>query len=340
MPLPFRPLCQPTSLGPLPHTEAAAAWDIVMRHTTGLPALPLLPNAGETLAVIGAEGFQGVTVSNVDVALDRDMARNGLSALYAAYLRGTSPAQSVELAAMPRLLPSEQTGFRRTKMLCGLLIGPVSLTMTVVDEQTEPVINDAELVDALAKHLFLRRIWLQKMLERMGKPALVWLYEPYLSVVRSPFAPLALDDLAGAVDQALGRGLLRALWLPDAATAAALSEALAVDVIGLPLPEPEQAGQLKAWLEQRLATKTALGWGIVPVTSEGLRSATAGRLAARFEAWLQALQALGLPVKDVLATSLIMPEDTLAYLDIAEAERALALTTELSSLIRQSYGVD
>lgn len=340
MPLPFRPICQPTSLGPLPHTDATAAWEVVMRHTSGLPALPLLVNTGETLAALGAAGLQGVTTSDVEVVLDRRAAYDGLSGLYAAYLRGASAAQSIELAAMPRLLPSEQTSFRRSKMLCGLTIGPISLTLTVVDAQAEPIVNDGELVDAMAKHLFLRRVWLHKMLERMGKPVLVWVYEPYLSLVRSPFAPLSIDELTSAVDQTLGYGLSRALWLPDAATAAALSEPLRLDVVGLPLPEPEQAASLKRWLEQQLATKTALGWGIVPVTSEGLRRATAGRLAARFQTWLQALKALDMPVKDVLATSLIMPEDTLAYLEVAEAERALALTAELSSLIRQSYGVD
>lgn len=339
MPLPFRPICQPTSLGPLPHTDATAAWEVVLRHTAGLPALPLLVDEGETLAVLGAAGFEGVTVSNVNVVLDRDAARHGLSRLYLAYLRGASTAQNFEPAALPRLL-LEQTAFRRARMLCGLIIGPISLTLTVVDEQADPILNDSELVDALAKHLFLRHVWLQKMLERSGKPVLIWVYEPYLSVITSPFVPLAVDELASAVDQTLGDKALRALWLPDVATAVALTEQLRLDVVGLPLPEPEQASRIKPWLEQQLGTKTALAWGIVPVTSDGLRSATAGRLAARFEAWLQALQAIGVPFKDVLTMSLIMPEDTLAYLDIAEAERALALTAELSSLIRQSYGVD
>lgn len=311
-----------------------------MRHMGSLPALPLLASEGETLAVIGAEGFEGVAVSNGEIVLDRRAAKAALGGLYAAYLRGSSPTQNVTLNAMPRLLPAEQTTFRRARALCGLVIGPVSLTLTVVDEQAEPILNDAELLDALAKHLFLRRAWLHTVLQRMGRPVLVWVYEPYLSVSASPFTPLRIDELVSAVDQTLGYAMPRALWLPDASTAARLTKYLALDVIGLPLPEPSQAALLKDWLAQQLATKTVLAWGIVPVTSEGLRTTSAGRLAARFEAWLQALQALGLPHKDVLTTSLIMPEDTLAYLDIAEAERALMLTAELSSLIRQSYGVD
>lgn len=341
MPLPFRPICQPTHLGLLPHTEATAAWDVVQRYTGTLPALPLLVSEGESLAVLGAEGFEGVALSNMDVTLDRGAAKEALSKLYSAYLRGSGARQAIQLAAVGRLLHAEQAAFRRARALCGLLIGPISLTLTLIDEQADPILNDGELVDAVAKHLFLRRVWLHKLLERSSKPALIWMYEPYLGVAMSPFAPLGIDALMDAVDQALGdRDMLRALWLPDALTAARLDDRLRLDAVGLPLPEPEQAALLKDWLGQQLATKTALAWGIVPVTSDGLRSVTVGRLAARFEAWLQALQALSVPVGDVLAASLIMPEDTLAYLDAAEAEHALMLTAELSSLIRQSYGVD
>lgn len=341
MPLPFRPICQPTHLGPLPHAEATAAWDVVQRYTGTLPALPLLVSEGESLAVLGAEGFEGVAVSNGDVTLDRRAAKEALGTLYSAYLRGSGARQAIEVAAVGRLLHAEQGTFRQARALCGLLIGPVSLTLTLIDEQADPILNDDELVDALSKHLFLRRLWLHKLLERSAKPALVWMYEPYLGIAMSPFGPLGIDELTNAIDQALGDGsMLRALWLPDALTAARLSDRLRLDAIGLPLPEPGQAGQLKDWLSQQLAAKTALAWGIVPVTSDGLRSVTAGRLAARFEAWLQALQALAIPIGDVLAASLIMPEDTLAYLDTAEAERALMLTAELSSLIRQSHGVD
>lgn len=340
MPLPFRPICQPTHLGLLPHAEATGAWDAVQRYTGTLPAVPLLLSQGESLAALGAEGFEGVAVSDSALTLDRAAAKAALSGLYSAYLRGSGPRQSLELAAAGRLLHAEQTTFRRARALCGVLIGPVSLTLTLIDEQADPILNDSELLDALAKHLFLRHGWLSRLLERSSKPTLVWLYEPYLDVALSPFAPLPADELTNAVDQALGDGLVRALWLPDALTAARLSDRLRLDAVGLPLPEPEQAALLKDWLDRQLATRTALAWGIVPVTSDGLRSVTAGRLAARFEAWLQALQALAVPIGDVLAASLIMPEDTLAYLDAAEAERTLMLTAELSSLIRQSYGVD
>lgn len=340
MPLPFRPRCQPTHLGPLPHEDVDAAWYAVLGHMPDLPALPILVNQGETLARLSAESFVGAHIAGDDAVLDRKVAERSFDALYAAYLRGKGRTEAIDVAAMPQLLPSEQTRFRRARALWGMVLGPVSLALTLVDDQSEPALNDRAMLDALAKHVFLRQNWLRTMLERMGKPGVMWVYEPYLVLATSAFTPRSLHEIADAVDQALGTGKVRALWLPDDATALALHELLVVDVLGLPLPAPEHAAAFAPLVQQLLAQRAAIGWGIVPVTAEGLRSATVGRLAARFETWLRALEAQGLPPTDVLSASLVMPEDTLAYLQVADAERALAFTSELSSLIRQSYGVD
>src|SRR5918997_845469 len=144
MPLPFRPTCQPTSLGPLPHTQPAKAWEAVLHSTPQLPAL--------------------------------------------------------------RLLPSEQVLFRRSMALFGLSLGPISMALSLVDEQLVPVLNDAELLDACAKHVYLRRLWTRTMLERMGKPAILWVYEPYMAAAASPFCPLPQVALLEALEQSLGTG--------------------------------------------------------------------------------------------------------------------------------------
>lgn len=339
MSLPFRPKCQPLQLGPLPYSDVTAAWNAVLQYTPELPALPLLTREGETPAALAAEGFAGININQAAVTIDRAAALRGLDALYADYLRGTTTRQALELAALPRLVHIEGA-LRRVQALFGLVLGPISLAQLIVDEQAAPIINDDELLDGLAKHLFLRRLWLKSMLERAGKTAVVWVYEPYLNVVSSAFSSQPTAAIMGALDQTLGHEQPRALWLAQAETVLALPEQWPLDFLGLPLPQPEQVELIGPRIAELIAQKCSLAWGIVPATVEGLHSATAGRLAARFESWLRALEALDVPRADVLRSSVIMPEDSLAYLERADAERALALTTELSSLIRQSYGLD
>jgi hypothetical protein len=339
MPLPFRPKCQPLQLGPLPYVDVTTAWNAVLQYTNELPSLPLLIREGETPAALAAEGFAGITVDHVAIMIDRAAAQQGLDALYAAYLRGATGHHALELAALPRLLHIEGA-LRRAQALFSMVLGPSSLAHLIIDEQAEPLINNDELLDGLAKHLFLRRLWLKAMLERAGKPAVVWVYEPYLNVVSSAFSSQPAEKILSAIDQTLGHGQTRALWLGQAEALLALPADWRLDLLGLRLPTPEQIELLGPRIAELIAQKRAIAWGIVPVTAEGLRSATVGRLAARFESWLRALETLGVKSMDVLAASVIMPEDSLAYLGTSDAERALALTTELASLIRQSYGLD
>lgn len=339
MPLPFRPKCQPLQLGPLPYADVTAAWNAVLQYTPELPALPLLTREDETPATLAVAGFAGISASRSAMTIDRAAAREGLDALYAAYLRGTTGQHGVELAALPRLLHIEGA-LRRVQAIFGLVLGPVSLAHLIVDENVEPLINDHELLDGLAKHLFLRRLWLKSMFERAGKSAVIWVYEPYLNIVNSAFSSQSSAEIMGAIDQTLGHEQLRALWLGQAETVLALPEHWQIDLLGLPLPQPEQIDLIGPRIVEQIVQKRAIAWGIVPVTAAGLRSASAGRLAARFEDWLRALETLGVATADVLTASVIMPEDSLAYLERPDAERALALTTELSSLIQQSYGLD
>lgn len=343
MPLPFRPSCQPTSLGPLPHAQPATAWHAIMDATPQLPALPLLVAEGETPFWVAAESFMGAAVLDDATVVDRYAAARGLDTMYAQYLRGVALPPSSELVAMPRLLPSEQAMFRRSIALFGLALGPVSMALSLVDEQLVPVLNDAELLDACAKYVYMRRLWLRTMLERMGKPAIIWVYEPYMAAATSPFSPLPPSVLIDAVDQALGLGSTRALWVPDIGSCVAL-DGLRLDLLGLPSPHAEtantEAAVLAPVLARLLAERTTIGWGIVPVTAEGLDGATVGRLAARFEVWLAALEEAGIDRTTVLRQTLVMPEETLAFVDAPGAERALSLTAELASLIRQSYGVE
>lgn len=339
MSLPFRPKCQPLQLGPLPYVDVTAAWNAVLQYTPELPALPLLAREGETPVTLAAEGFAGINVNHAAVTIERGAALQGLNALYADYLRGTTARHGLEIAALPRLLHIEGS-LRRAQALFGLVLGPVSLAHLIVDEHAEPIINDHELLDGLAKHLFLRRLWLKSMFDHTGKSAVVWVYEPYLNVVSSAFSSQPPDEIMGALDQTLGHEQPRALWLAQAETILALPEHWRIDLLGLPLPQPEQIRLIGPRIAELIAQKRGIAWGIVPVTVEGLQNATAGRLAARFESLLRALETLGMRPADVLASSVIMPEDSLAYLERSDAERALALTTELSSLIRQSYGLD
>ena len=340
MPLPFRPNCLPAALGALPHSTPRAAWDACVRHLPVILPLPLLAADGEDPAILAAQGFGGATIARDQLLLRRTVALEELDDLYVAYLRNDAATRALDLAALDEWVLREAQ-IKRAEAVGTLLMGPISLALRLVDEDSLPALMDRVLVDALAKHVHLRLQWQQGAVGRSVRTPVHWLYEPYLDIVGSPFAPLdwpaarqLLEETFGATDG------VRAVWVGEATDVPALIESTTIEVVGLPLPLPNVVEAWAPALQSFIERRGAIGWGIVPQTVEGLAHARVGRLAARFGAVLRALEDAGLPTADVVAASLIMPEDTLGRLYPSEAEAALAMVGQLSGLLRHSYDLD
>lgn len=336
--LPFQPKCLPLMLGPLPHNDAVAAWRIVLRTLPSLPVLPILGGGGETLTGISARGLSSHEAQHAQV-IDRHALVRSLPMLDAAYLRGHVNRWAVELNALPWLREHE-VALRRSRALCGCVVGPISLALQLVDAEGMPLIGDVTALSALSQHLFLRRRWLHDTLRSANDRVLVWLYEPFGDTLNDPFCPTSAEQLCIAVDQALGYDQPRAVWASHMDVLRSLSDTMRIDVIGLPLPMPEQAEAFAPLMRRMLSTRGGVGWGLVPIDVAALEQVTVGRLAAHFGDWLGALEAQGFAPDDVATASFIMPVDTLDDVDVETAERVLSLAAEVAAVVRHSYGVD
>ncbi len=340
MPLPFRPNCLPAALGPLPHPTAQAAWDAYTRHLPAILPLPLLAADGEEPATLAVEGFGGVTIALDHLRFDREAALAALDDLYLAYLQDRAATRSLDLAALDAWAQRE-VQVKRAECVSTLLMGPISLALRLVDDDAQPALGSRVLVDALAKHVYLRLQWQHMQVRRGARCVLQWLYEPYLDIVGSPFAPINWPEVHQLLEETIGAaGGVAGIWVGEATDVPALIEGAVVEVIGLPLPLPNVVESWAPALSAFIRRGGAIGWGIVASTTEGLAHARVGRLAARFGAVLRALEDAGLPTAEVVRASIIMPEDTLGRLYPSEAEAVLALTNQLSGLLRHSYGLD
>ena len=129
-----------------------------------------------------------------------------------------------------------------------------------------------------------------------------WLYEPYLDVVATPFAPLDWPVARSMLEETFGTECgVRAVWVSPTTDLPALLSDETVEVVGLPLPLLSTAAAWAPALQRFIQRRGVIGWGIVPQTTEGLAHARIGRLSARFGEVLQALEEAGLPTTEVLA---------------------------------------
>lgn len=340
MPLPFRPNCLPATLGPLPHRTARLAWDACLRYLPAVLPLPLLTDSGEDPLRVTVQGFGGVTITRDQLQFDHEAAVKAYDELYLAYLQDQTATRAINLGAFTEWTARE-SHIKRADAMCTTMMGPISAALRLVDADGVPALNALDTVDALAKHICLRLEWQYSVISRSAATIMQWLYEPYLDVVGSPFSPVNWKQAGELLEQAFGeRSGVHAVWISAPTNLEALLREPVVDVVGLPLPLPTVASERGAALKEFIGRRGVIGWGIVPNTGEGLANARVGRLASRFTEFLQALEAVGLATRDVIAASFIMPEDTLGDLDANTAESSLAMVNQLSGMLRHSYGLD
>ncbi len=340
MPLPFRPRCMPTALGPLPYTSSEDAWKLVLRYVPNTLPLPLLAHAGEDALTIAADGLGGTTVGPEQLVFEPEGAFAALDELYLAYLQDRHATRAIDLAALDEWTEHEAQ-LKRADAVSAVLMGPISLSLRLADEQGRTALTNAMLVDAVVKHLYLRLRWQHAVLSRAARVVLHWLYEPYFTIVGSPFSPIGWSNALSMLQETFGANEgVRGIWLGEATDVSKLLADPMFEVVGLPLPLPNVVEAWAPELRRFIQRRGAIGWGIVPQTAEGLAHARVGRLAARFTAVLRALEDAGLATPEVVDASFIMPEDTLGNLEPREAETALQLTKELSGMLRHSYGLD
>ena len=348
MPLPFRPNCLPAALGVLPHLTTRVAWEACIQYLPALLPVPLLTSEGEDPATVAIDGFPGATIALDQFRFDRKAAAPALDRLYAAYLRHRWDTRALSLQALDSWARHE-TEIRRADAVVTVLMGPISAALRLVDDQTLPVLGDELVLDALAKHLALRMQWHQMTVGRSARVLLQWLYEPYLDIVGSPFSPVTWPIARHLLEEAFSSGYpmgegapqsVRGVWASETVDVPSLLEGTLVEALGLPFPAP---AALQAWapaLQDFVRRKGVIGWGIVPQTVDGLTHARVGRVAARFTSMLGILEAMGLTTGEIIAASMIMPEGTLGHLYPSEADAVLAITQQVSGLLRHSYGLD
>lgn len=95
------------------------------------------------------------------------------------------------------------------------------------------------------------------------------------------------------------------------------------------------ADQLAAFLENG----GMLAWGLVPVDGETLGKESTGSLLDRLLAAIRQFCSKGIDEQLLIESSWIMPACDLVMLTPEEADRALAMTSEISTAVRQHYSL-
>jgi hypothetical protein len=345
MPEKFAPEWLPLAIGSLPLSDPAQAWAWALKYLPQIPVWPQLSRRSylENMYVQFSERFPGVVVNaeaeRIYVDRTADLG-DDLEQLYLAYLNNELAHGALGpdyAAALHYLLNTEGLLKEMPMAIKGQVTGPISWGLTVVDQDRRPLLYDEILADAIAKHLRLKASWQEKQLKRVAPQSIIFVDEPYMSSFGSGFVSLSRDQVLTLLDEVFGgiEGLKGVHCCGNTDWSILMSTC--VDILNL--DAYQYARSLSLYPEAVAAFLDRGGiiaWGIVPAGPAAMDE-TVDSLIQRLHGAMDLLVQKGLSLDKFLAAGLVTPSCGTGSLDPEVAERALALTADVSAQMRARY---
>lgn len=331
-----------TAIGSLPHTDADVACEIMFKSLPEIPCWPQLPKIStkEEMCIQYTEGLpclkihaDGKTVS-IDVSSDTSGA---LAGFYEDYLKNDpdlfqiSPACSAGFYAMiDRLNKSPQKSLRALK---GQVVGPITLSGSLKLSTGITALYSEEFFDVIIKLMSMKAYWQFTKLSQYGLPVIIFADEPYLTSFGSAFMNISRERAISALNEVYEtvqtHGGLTGTHCCGNTDWSMLMDSK-VDIISFDAYEFMDK-YLMYWREIQAFLNRGgyLAWGIVP-TSSKINTTSLNDLLKRLEEGIQFLVGKGISRTLIHDRSIITPSCGTGTLTIAEAERVMTLTHDIS----------
>ncbi len=341
------PNCRATGIGSTPHTDVITAVDFVQETFADIPFWPQLPRRAfrESIYAQFSEHLPGVRIDDEAERIWIELGADWLEEaepFYAAFLEEdpSSFAISAEYAAGLHALLARGP-LRDVWAVKGQVVGPVSFGLQVTDQDLRPSLYDEMMHDATIKNALRQAQWQEAQLRQLCPHTILFVDEPFLSMVGSAFASLSRETVIAALEEVF-TGLEGWTGVHCCAnTDWSLLLETSVDVLSFDAYEyAENLALYPDELRVFLNRGGMLAWGIIPNTGEAAETITLDGAWEVFDHALSLFERKGLDRRDLLPRSFITPACGTGTLSVPVAERVMRLARQLSDRVREEYGLD
>lgn len=351
----FTPNALPLLIGSLPMNDHSLATDLIFASTPQIPIWPQLPiYREEGMMRQFLPGFPGITEENGKIFINTESAdfEEDLLAFYEEYLQVTDGAVDIDGSRFA-LQPDVARGFfaflesaKRHKeklvTLKGQITGPITFCTGVVDQAGRALFYNEQLRDAAIKLLALKARWQTRKMAEICRQPLLFFDEPALAGLgSSAFITISSEEITACLTEVFSA--VRAENGLTGVHVCANTEWSVIFESGLDILSYDAYGffdklilypdHLRGFLEKG----GILATGIIPTSPEFIEIETTESLVARWREQTAQLEGIGIPQHVVFRQTLITPSCGTGSISLAQTEKVLALTREVSSQIRAGF---
>ncbi len=333
--------CAATGIGSLPHVDPQKAIDLMLSSMQEVPYWPQLPSLGfrENMYAQFSTRLPGVRIDGrrkrITVDLnDYDPEEFYLSVVSEDVSHFSYPKDSFH--GLYALL--EASKGKRFKAVKGQITGPVSAGLQILDQSGKPAIYDEAYGEIIRRNLNMQAKWQADKLRELSDRPLIFLDEPSLTLIGTPFASVSQRQVVEWIDEVL-TGVVAVKGLHCCGnTDWPLVLSTGIDILSFDAYNYAHTVSLfPREVSSFLERGGVIAWGLIPNMEEQIAKETVGTLLDRFEGYMDMLFRKGMDLDLLLESSLITPQCGLGGLEEEKAERVLELLNGTVEAIRQRY---
>jgi methionine synthase II (cobalamin-independent) len=224
---------------------------------------------------------------------------------------------------------------RKLPAVKGQVTGPVSAGLQVLDQDGKAAIYDEAYGEIIRRNLNMQAKWQARKLGEISDRPVLFLDEPSLTLIGTPFASISQRQVVEWTDEVLeGVDAIKGMhccgntdW---ALVLGTHTDILSFDTYNYGASLSAYTDSVKNLIDRG----GAIAWGIVPNTDSTLATESVAALKDRLEEAMAPFSRHGVPFSRLKEQSLLTPSCSLAALSEEGAEQALQTLVSLSARMR------
>ncbi|UCG70219.1 MAG: methionine synthase [Thermoplasmata archaeon] len=337
--------CLATGVGSLPHASPDRAYDLILQNLKEIPFWPQLSNLAfkENMYAQFSYLLPNVVIDEenkrvyLDTSKDPGTAEDFLAQIIEENVDHFKYDQEYFHGLFGMLEKKEN--LKDIMLFKGQITGPISLGFQVTDEDRKPIYYNDFYRDLMVKNLKMMARWQEKTLKQLCDRTMIFLDEPYLSMVGSAFVSIQRENAIEHMNEVLSG--IEGIKAIHCCANTDWSLVLDTDIEVLNFDAYEYADNLFLYSDkviEFLERGGIIAWGIVPTNEEDLEKESVDSLTKRLENNIMTLAEKGISKDVILRSSIITPSCGLGPTTVKAAERALPVLREVSIRMREKHG--
>jgi methionine synthase II (cobalamin-independent) len=340
-----------TGIGSVPFLNVEDTCKSILETLPDIPFWPQFVKLSplEDMTIQASQGLPFIQMNNgensIYIHYDEDSKDNELISFYEHFLSddidyfAVSPEYAAGLYKILELIAKTPENYG--PYVKGQITGPITFAGTLKDINGRSALYNSEIMDTIVKGIAIKAFWVVNQISAIGKDAIIFVDEPYLSGFGSAFTPIQREEVVKSIKEVVDYVRSRSNALIGTHCCGNTDWSMiietGVDIVNFDAFEYMDYFLLyKDEIVKFLQDDGIIAWGIVPTVSfDGKESVD--DLKKKLENGFKILDEWGLDRRDITRQSMLTPACGLGTLDQDKAQKVLEL---LSGLSETMSGVD